>query len=294
MTTMKYKASAVASDAEYDDQAMSIAGWASTPIIDADGDVIDGEVFDLSIHRGFPVLLWSHRRDEAPIGGFVDTDGTYTVRPMPYPAGGNGLWCKAQFSKSNPKSPIIYGLYREGYIRGLSVGMKCEKSTTEILGDKRVCRIQKATLYEISAVNTPANPDAIASVISKGILNGHKIPSDLAEELKLTMPRQKTYATSCKVKPRRKQSAISQETQSVSTTEDTETGDATAVENTPVNGVANSAVEDAVRRHEQMIDDIRAEVRRIADESREDIKTIIRAIEAHGKVTFTTDEDHSR
>lgn len=170
----------------FNDGAMSVSGWLSCPTVDTDDEVIDGTAFDLdSMHRKFPVLLWAHRRDVKPIGSWSDSNGNYTLKARAYPGGGHGLYGTAFFSKANPEGEVIYGMYREGMLKGFSAGFLSRKSVQEKIGGKVCKRFTAATLAEGSAVPMPANPDAVAVMVSKAA----KVSPWLAADLSALLPR---------------------------------------------------------------------------------------------------------
>jgi hypothetical protein len=80
-----------------------------------------------------------------------------------------GILSKMQFAKTQ-MAEEIFQLYKEGFMRAFSVGF-IPKEWTDGDGEKVPRRTYtKWELLEYSAVPVPANPDALALAISKGLL----------------------------------------------------------------------------------------------------------------------------
>lgn len=188
---------AISEDFVANESGMYIDHWLTAPTIDNAGDAIDASVinFDL-LHRENPVHLFAHDRTNplAAIGKYEDPDGNYTIKALPFPGGeGLGSYGRVYYSQVNPWGAITFGLYREGILRGFSIGMfggarKVERNAA----GRSYSRITKAVCYEGSSLACPANNDARAdrlpSVLSKGMLNGYKIPDRMAVILKGLVP----------------------------------------------------------------------------------------------------------
>lgn len=169
----------------YDDGEMKITHWLSAPTVDTDGEAIDGEAFDLTVHKAHPVLLVEHRRRDLPIGHYRDRSGKYSLEAKNFPGGGKGLHGTAWFSKANPAGAITYGLYREGILSGFSAGFIGGAKRVDKTADGRTClRYTSAILLEGSATGTPANLDALATVVHKRRFAEERLPDDLLEHLR--------------------------------------------------------------------------------------------------------------
>jgi HK97 family phage prohead protease len=128
-----------------------VAGYASTPDIDASGERILPTAFEESLPRYMrnPIVTWAHDIREIPIGKTV----TAEVRPQ-------GLWVQIQFG-SSPRCLEVYEAVRDGRVRSLSVGFYGQQTEdwgrwAEIDG-KSVWEWHRVDLWEIAVVPLPAN-----------------------------------------------------------------------------------------------------------------------------------------
>lgn len=117
----------------------------STPDVDRDGDIIDPLGINIANFEKNPQLLWSHDAHELPIGKVTKVKKTAA-----------GLEFDAEFAvKENPFAKRVRDLFKGGFLNAFSIGF--------IPKDRENETITKAELVEISAVNIPANANALLS-----------------------------------------------------------------------------------------------------------------------------------
>lgn len=121
---------------------------------DRDGEIIDQSSWNLEEYKKNPVVLWSHDPVQPAIGQMVDIfinqDGML-----------EGI---IKFAiKEYDFAKTIFQLYAGKFLRAFSVGFTAEEE--EDVNGIRV--LKNNTLYEVSAVNIPA--DALALAKSKGL-----------------------------------------------------------------------------------------------------------------------------
>lgn len=122
-----------------------IEGVASTEALDRDDERILASAWDLKNFKMNSPLLWSHQATELPIGKVTEVrvvDGKLTF---------NAIFAEEE----NEFAAKVAKMYRKGFINAFSVGYIPQESDGNT--------ITKAELLEISAVNIPANPEALAS-----------------------------------------------------------------------------------------------------------------------------------
>ncbi len=141
-----------------DEKEMTLTAAISTDAIDRMGEVLDPAGIDLKNYRNNPVVLWAHDYSQLPIG-----------KAMWVRKDGNAIVSKVQFAK-HAFAQEVFNLYKDGYMKAFSVGFIPKDG---VAGDgKKGPRwtYTKWELLEYSAVPVPANPEAIALAMSKGIL----------------------------------------------------------------------------------------------------------------------------
>jgi len=162
-----------------DDDSRSFWIVASDESVDRDGDSIKADGWDLTNFKKNPVIPWAHRYGDPPVAKAADIkveDGK--------------LMIKAQFAAADdyPFADTIYRLYKGGFLSAFSVGFKPTKWTTVDEPGRWGWDIEKAELYEVSAVTVPANPNAVALAVSKGVITEDEAralePPDMAARLK--------------------------------------------------------------------------------------------------------------
>lgn len=179
----------------YDDAAMRVSHWLSAPTVDSDNEVIDGAAFDLSAHRKNPIHLFNHDRRQPPIGIYQDAGGNYTLTVKAFPGGGNGLYGTVHYSRANKQGEVVYGLYREGILKGFSAGFMPGPRVSEKTRGGMAYRYKSALLVEGSSVPIAANADALATVVHKGRFAEVDIPADILRQLALMVKKGRTFST---------------------------------------------------------------------------------------------------
>jgi len=142
-----------------------IRGFASTPTLDRDNDVVEPEAFRKSIavnYRKNPIILFQHNQNR-PIGKatFMSLDG-------------QGLYIEALIVDKEIEPKIKAGILRTfsiGYIpktiefrdeNNQLINTNTEQGRVRALTDPKVKRvIKELDLVENSVVSVPANPDAV-------------------------------------------------------------------------------------------------------------------------------------
>jgi uncharacterized protein len=155
-----------------DDKEGTLTAYISTDTRDRMDEVLDPEGMDMTNYKKNPVVLWAHDYSQPPIGKalWVKRDGV-------------GIISKVKFA-STAFAQEIFQLYKEGFLKAFSVGF-IPKDTKEGDGEKQPrCRFTKWELLEYSAVPVPANPDALALAIQKGILKTESIIKSMTPETK--------------------------------------------------------------------------------------------------------------
>jgi HK97 family phage prohead protease len=138
----------------FDDDNFIIRGIFSTGDEDRQGEVIDQNGWNLEEYKKNPVVLFAHDHYQPAIGKMVELE---------IDSEGN-LSGAIQFAaKEYDFAMTIYKLYKGEFMRGFSVGFINEGSRD----NGGVTVLIKNTLFEVSAVNVPAN--AMALAYSKGI-----------------------------------------------------------------------------------------------------------------------------
>ncbi len=138
-----------------DDEKYIIRGVFSTGDVDRQGEVVVQDGWKLDEFLKNPVILWAHDHWQPAIGKVVELAKS-TV----------GLEGAIQFAVDEYDfAKTIYNLYKGGFMRAFSVGFQNNKY--EIDQENDIVYLKENTLFEISAVNVPAN--AMALAYSKGI-----------------------------------------------------------------------------------------------------------------------------
>jgi HK97 family phage prohead protease len=101
-----------------------------------------------------PAMLWSHKRDQPPIG--VWTEAKEDDR---------GLLLKGQFADT-PAGREIYTLTKMGGLSGLSIGYTAPRDKNPV-NAKGVRELRAVGLYEVSPVVFPMNEDATITTVKE-------------------------------------------------------------------------------------------------------------------------------
>jgi len=135
---------------------------ASSQDVDRHGDTILQDGWDLGPYKKNPVILNSHRYDDAT---------EVIARAKSTKIEGKGKKSKLvqvwEFAvEENPKAEIIFNLYAGGYLHASSVGFIPRKFKQNKDGSTDYFTIEEAELLEVSAVSVPANA---AATLAKSI-----------------------------------------------------------------------------------------------------------------------------
>lgn len=138
------------------DAAGRFAGYASVfDIVDQQRDMVVAGAFHEAVakSRSAVKLLWQHQWQE-PIGRI---DVLFEDR--------YGLYIEAQLLLDVARAKEAYVLLKEGVLNGLSIGYRPEKFRVD--ADTGVRILSDVTLYEISLVTMPANPQALIRLVKQ-------------------------------------------------------------------------------------------------------------------------------
>lgn len=155
-----------------DERENTLTAYISTDTIDRMREVLDPAGVDVSNYRKNPIVLWAHNYDMPPIG-----------KALWLKRDGNGILSKVKFA-STAFAQEIFQLYKEGFLKAFSVGFipkEKEYAKEEDKDNPKKPRLtyKKWELLEYSAVPVPANPDALALAIQKGILKTEAIKESI-------------------------------------------------------------------------------------------------------------------
>jgi len=153
----------------------TVVAQISTTAVDRDGDVMLPSGVDMTDFKRNPVVLFGHDAGRIPIG---KAEGMRRHR--------NALEAKVRFADrpdSLPESQewppdTVFSLFQQGVLRAFSVGFTIDNSReadqkdAELFGEGVRRVITNWKLLEFSVVPIPANQDALAVAVSKGILRG--------------------------------------------------------------------------------------------------------------------------
>ncbi len=143
----------------------TLTAYISTNARDRMNEVLDPAGVDLKQFNKNPIVLFAHDYSSPPIGKALWTKKD-----------GDGILSKVQFANTEFANEI-FDLYRGGFMKAFSVGFipkeivrgKVDENGNLMEGEPRRT-YTKWELLEYSAVPVPANPEALALAISKGIL----------------------------------------------------------------------------------------------------------------------------
>jgi len=133
-----------------DAEGVYIEGYASTPIVDRDEEIVPVSSINTTQWEKNPILLYMHDRTK-PIGKVV----AFEKRP-------EGFWVKAYISQAVEKTMGIISLIKDEVLRAFSIGFRMKDYFINREGRFVYNDIE---LTEISVVTIPANPDALFSFV---------------------------------------------------------------------------------------------------------------------------------
>lgn len=158
----------------------TVTGVIVSDAVDRDGEVIIPKGVNLGEFRKNPVVLFGHDRHSPPIG---------KAEWIKFKKNINSIVAKVIFADTD-MGKEIFNLFKGGFMKAFSVGFNpfskgCDfgRPTDDEIKErsdlKNVSTIfRKIDMVEFSAVPIPANPEALAFAVGKGL----KISDRLAEE----------------------------------------------------------------------------------------------------------------
>lgn len=165
------------------DEETSAMGVLSSSNRDRQGDIIEATGVDLEDHKINPVVLYDHGKAYAlPIGVTESPDGEYCVWIDPE---AEIITQKTYFAPTK-FAQQVYQLVRLRYLRANSIAIKDwvvrplppdpERGWPKRPdGAPPYKHILRSSLAEVTWTPLPANPDAVASLLGKGRLDGNEV-----------------------------------------------------------------------------------------------------------------------
>src|SRR5439155_3130553 len=162
--TLEISTKAKGSSAEF-----RISGYASKPVIDRVGDVVEVKAFveTMDDFMKNPVMLWMHDATE-PIG----TWDQYELRP-------DGLWMSGTIAAGTPAAEKARTLISHKAVRALSIGFRETAGAPDETDN--TYHINGLHLYEVSVVSVPANQEALFSTDNGKLLSVDLVPEATEE-----------------------------------------------------------------------------------------------------------------
>lgn len=129
-----------------DGSGITIQGYASTPIVDRDEEIIPVSAINTREWEKNPILLYMHDRTK-PIGRVTE----FQKRP-------EGFWIKAFISQAAEKAHGVITLIKDQVLRAFSIGFRIKDY---FINQEGRLVYKDIELLEVSVVSIPANPDAV-------------------------------------------------------------------------------------------------------------------------------------
>lgn len=143
---------------------------ASTGAVDRMGEILDPNGWDLRNFKKAPRLLWGHDARQLPIGRIIPTSIKVDNKGR--------LLFDAEFAENeNPFAKQVADMMRANFLNTFSVGFIPKRRD-----DHNPDIVKEMELLEISVVNVPANPEALASVEAAGVFKDFQEAVKQAEE----------------------------------------------------------------------------------------------------------------
>lgn len=171
----------------FNDEERSFVAWASTSVLDRDGEKIAHDSWDIENYEKNKVLLWAHDYSMPPVGK------TMWLRQQQ-----NGLKFKPKFAPTEIGREL-YLLYKEGYLNAFSVGFipkdfeEDEEETVEFMGffggkfEKPLLTYTDVELLEISCVPVPSCPDALVERMANGQIKAKGLQKAIRDTMSKTV-----------------------------------------------------------------------------------------------------------
>jgi hypothetical protein len=151
-----------------DEKRRRITFVASTETPDRYSDVVRVSGWRLDNYRRNPIVLFQHRSGDPPVARCTNI----SIETKPVPA----LVQEVEFAPKSvyPFAETVWQLYKNKFLNAVSVGfLPLEEPTPRIDPDNgRMLGYEYTSqeLLELSCVNIPAQPDALARAVKKGII----------------------------------------------------------------------------------------------------------------------------
>lgn len=165
-----------------------IEGYASTPIMDRDRDIIPVDAVDFEEYKLNPIVLYQHDRKQ-PIGKVEEI----VKRP-------DGIWVRAFISNTADKLTGVVSYIKQGILKAFSIGFGIEDY--ELLSDGGY-KFKKIKLHELSIVSVPANSTALFNQVKEftgDLLHIEEDKMDLEKELEKLRKEKAEYEKALKEK----------------------------------------------------------------------------------------------
>lgn len=156
------------SGAGEDSDAWYVRGYASTPDLDLQGDIVLPKALDIEYFKKYGWLNYEHKQDAEYVVG-VPTENCYVDMQ-------NGLYLEAKLFKNNKYAQQIMqlaqSLSKSGVDRNLGFsiegGIRRRNET-----DTRV--VEDLVIRNVAVTKSPANPHATWEILAKTWVTGHEI-----------------------------------------------------------------------------------------------------------------------
>lgn len=133
------------SAASIDEKTMTMEVVMTTTAKDRQGDRVSARGLNFDNYMKNPVVLWNHDQKQKPIGKVL------AIRRE-----NDKVMAKVQFNETD-MGKDVFKLYRDGFLKGWSIGFISKNASSNGEGDD----IFESEMVELSAVNVPANPEAL-------------------------------------------------------------------------------------------------------------------------------------
>lgn len=152
---------------DINEDQMTLVATISTSAKDRMDESVSHDGVNLKDYQKNPIVLWAHDYSQPPIAKalWVKKDNA-----------AQGLISKMQFAPTE-MGKEIFGLYKGGYMKAFSIGFipkQVVRNYQQEGYDKTkdpYITISKWDMLEYSAVPVPANPEALALAMSKGVIS---------------------------------------------------------------------------------------------------------------------------
>lgn len=131
----------------------NIEAVVATESLDRDGEILSISGLDTKNYKNNPVVLWAHRYDQPPIGkaeSIKKSDGKLVAKIK-------FAITESDFAKE------VYALYKGGFLNAFSIGFLPKEIDENIY--------TKSEMLEFSAVPVPANPQALMTAKTAGVIS---------------------------------------------------------------------------------------------------------------------------